>query len=120
MGKIKKIAKSVFCYIKRKYEAKFMAILAYVIFFMPLLLGHAKKDGFIKFHVQQGEVLFVIIASTAFFDYIKPWYWGLVDFLINFLYFIFFVYMILGIFNVIKEKKTPLPYIGKYAKYFNI
>ena len=117
MEKIKSILKSIYLRFKKKHENKSMAALAYVLFFVPLLTGYTKKDNFIKFHVQQGEVLFILFSTTAFFDFIKPWYWDLVDIIISILYFCYLVLMIIGIFNIMKDKKKPLPVIGKYAKY---
>ncbi|HOE15288.1 MAG TPA: hypothetical protein PLH82_01145 [Candidatus Paceibacterota bacterium] len=35
-----------------------MAILAYILFFIPLLTD-SKKDPFVKYHVKQGLVLFI-------------------------------------------------------------
>ena len=39
-----------------------MAIIAYIIFFVPLLTGDAKKDSFVKYHVKQGLVLFLLVV----------------------------------------------------------
>ena len=37
-----------------------MAVIAYIIFFVPLLTGDAQKDAFVKYHVKQGLVLFLL------------------------------------------------------------
>ena len=43
-------------------ENKTMAILAYILFFVPLLAGAHKTSPFVKFHTNQGTVLFLAAA----------------------------------------------------------
>ena len=38
-------------------QNKMMAILSYIIFFIPLITGDHKKSPFVKFHVNQGTLL---------------------------------------------------------------
>lgn len=117
MEKTKKILLAVYKNVKKKSEYPLIKLSTYVLFFVPLLLGYDKKNRLVKFHIQQSEVLFVLVSTTAFFDFIKPWYWDLVDIIISILYFCYLVLMIIGIFNIMKDKKKSLPVIGKYAKY---
>lgn len=53
-----------------------MAIVAYIIFFIPLLT-EAKKDPFVKYHVKQGLVLFIAWIIVGMLGYFLPW--GVVD-----------------------------------------
>ena len=51
-----------------------MAVIAYILFFVPLLTGDAKKDSFVKYHTKQGLVLFllaVLINIGQFSEYFK-------------------------------------------------
>jgi uncharacterized membrane protein len=92
-----------------------MGILAYlsILVFVPLLM--AKDDPFVKFHVGQGLVLFIIGAAM----------WILTRFLWQF-FFIFqlvnlgvFVLAIIGIVNVVNHKQAELPLVGSFAKNLN-
>src|SRR3990167_3767488 len=51
-----------------------MAIIAYILFFVPLLTGDAKKDAFVKFHTKQGLVLFILVVLINIIDRIIPFY----------------------------------------------
>ncbi len=92
-----------------------MAMVAYILFFIPLLTD-AKKDPFVKYHVKQGLVLFV---TEAIFAVLSRFLWGL--------FFIWWVVglgilvlFILGIINAANGKKEPLPIIGQFADKINI
>lgn len=89
---------------------KLMGVLAYIIFFVPLLTD-AKNDAFVKYHVKQGLLLFIIAVGSAL---LAP-----VLFMISWLIHIcLLVLVILGIINVLNDKKEPLPLIGQYAEKF--
>ncbi|NIR47464.1 hypothetical protein GWO43_04305, partial [candidate division KSB1 bacterium] len=55
-----------------------MAIIAYIIFFVPLLTD-ARDDPFVKYHVKQGLVLFLswvvvsFVVSMISFLYVIAW-----------------------------------------------
>jgi len=87
-----------------------MGIIAYILFFVPLLTD-AKNDPFVKYHVKQGLMVF-LIALVAFI--ISPMIY-LVAWVIN---LFVLVMVILGIINVVNDKKEPLPLIGQYAEKF--
>lgn len=91
-----------------------MAAVAYILFFIPLLTGDAKKDEFVKYHVKQGLVLFLLCIAINIIDRIIP-----------FLFFITYilnlgtlVLLIIGIKNALSGKKEPLPVIGKFSDLF--
>ena len=96
-----------------------MAVIAYILFFIPLLTGDAKKDEFVKFHTKQGLVLFIIsiIVNTIqmFMPYSLYWSFGWIFNLVNLAIFILFI---IGISNALKGKKEQLPVIGKLADNF--
>lgn len=89
-----------------------MAVLAYILFFIPLLTD-AKNDPFVKYHVKQGLVLFIgyvvmgVIASLPFIWYLS-----------SLLGLALFVLFIIGIMNAVGGKQAPLPIIGGLAENF--
>jgi len=81
---------------------KTMAILAYFIFFLPLLTD-AKDSKFAKFHANQAllvTLLYVLAAFTSLF---------LIGFLV---YPVAFIFWILGIMNAANGQMKRLPLIG--------
>ena len=100
-------------------ENKTMAILAYFLFFVPLLMGLHKTSPFVKYHTNQGTVL--CIAAVA---------WGIAYSILSFILafipvlgwiliviigltgLIFPLFIVLGIMNVVNAKMKPLPLIG--------
>ena len=91
-----------------------MAIVAYIIFFIPLLT-EAKKDPFVKYHVKQGLLLFVGWIAVAIISYILPWQLWIITRLLN---IGLLILMIIGIAGAVKGEKKPLPLIGKFAEKF--
>jgi len=92
-----------------------MAILAYIIFFLPLLT-EAKNDPFVKYHVKQGLVLFLTALAAWIVGFIPYVGWYLV-WPLNIVVLVFFV---MGIMNVLNGEEKPLPVIGEFAKKFKI
>ena len=91
-----------------------MAILAYIIFFIPLLTD-AKKDPFVKYHVKQGLVIFIAWIIVYILSYIIPWQFWIIDRLLN---LAVFVLMIIGIIAASKGEEKPLPIVGKLGEQF--
>jgi len=96
---------------------KGMAILAYIIFFVPLIAGTYKTSPFVKFHTNQGTLLFicncafmVLMSILIFILAITPL--GFLSFLLTFLYFAPLVFVIIGIINAAGGKFVKLPLIG--------
>ncbi len=88
---------------------KLMAYLAYIIFFIPLIVG--SKSEFVKYHTNQGTVLFIfsfvfhfalsLLVGNAVFG-------GLTELASM----ISLVFLFVGIMNVAKGRMKPLPFIG--------
>jgi len=93
-----------------------MAIVAYIIFFIPLLT-EAKNDPFVKFHVQQGLALFICGVIVWIINSILPWQLRIISQLFN---ICLLVLMIIGIINASRGEKNPLPLIGKFGEQFKI
>lgn len=95
-----------------------MAIVAYILFFIPLLTD-AKKDPFVKYHVKQGLVLFCLGIILWIIGMIIPWYWWFSFYwVIRLLQLGLLVLVILGIVNAAGGKQEPLPVVGQFAKMF--
>ncbi len=89
---------------------KGMAILAYIIFLIPLLA--ARESKFAMYHANQGLILFLaaLIANTV--GTIIPLIgWFLILPLAN---LAIFVLAILGIINAAQGNMKPLPLIGNF------
>lgn len=113
-------------------DNKFMAIVAYILFFIPLIAGTHKTSPFVKYHTNQGTVLFIVEVAVAIISiilrsiirvpyriygintgvYYTPAWVGLIIFLFWIPTLILFV---LGIINVVKGECKPLPVIGKFT-----
>lgn len=93
-----------------------MAVIAYILFFIPLLTGDAKKDSYVKYHTKQGIVLFLLVVLLNIIDWIMPFYfWWTINQLLS---LGTLVLLIIGIMNAVNGKQQPLPLIGKYADIF--
>ena len=88
-----------------------MAVVAYLLFFVPLLTD-AAKDPFVKFHVKQGLLIVCGLVATAVIGWIPVIGW-IIAMIAPLL---IFVLWIIGILNAVAGKKEPLPVIGKYAE----
>ena len=94
-----------------------MAVLAYlgILIIIPFLV--AKDKPFVKFHLKQGLVLFIIEAIVWVLGMYFFWELYRVLQLVNLAMIIF---SILGIVNVLQGKEKELPLLGQFAKHFNV
>lgn len=93
-----------------------MAIVAYILFFVPLLTD-AKNDPFVKFHVKQGLVVFICWIAVYALGWILPWSLGFITTLLN---LGVLVLVILGIMSAAKGEQKHLPVVGQFAEQFKI
>jgi len=93
-----------------------MGILSYlgILIVIPFLVS--KNDTFVKFHLKQGFVLFVIEIIVWLGMGI---FWPLIPlfFLINIGVVIL---IIIGILNVVNKREKALPVVGKFSRHVNI
>ena len=99
------------------HDTTLMGVLAYIgpLVLIPFFV--AKEVPFVKFHVKQGLVVFVLEVVLWF---IGDMLYGL-DFLIPIVTLVnigLLILSILGIVNVIQKKEAVLPLVGKYSEYF--
>lgn len=101
---------------KKVEDNKLMGILSYigVLCLIPLLTK--KDDEFVFFHAKQGVVLFIAEVITAFVAAIPLLGWVIAPIA----YLVWFVLAIIGIINVLGEKREELPILGKYAAQIKI
>lgn len=116
-------------------ENKIMAGLAYILFLIPLLAS-PKEQRFVRYHTNQGFVLFLaylipgvifrVIQAVLFFglvsghSYFKGLFYGgmfhsglLFGTLHALISLTYLLYCIIGIVNVVNGKMKPLPLIGR-------
>jgi len=109
-------------------QNKGMAILAYILFFIPLLAGAHKTSEFVKYHTNQGIILVLfyialgivigiltaiigaIAAATLSFGLIL-----IIPTILGLLWLIPLVLVIIGIVNAATGKMKPVPIIGKFT-----
>jgi len=108
-----------------------MAILSYIVFFIPLITGDTKKSPFVKFHCNQGTILAIVgvaymIISLILRAIIKvpyrvygvtiPGYSYTPGWLSVILWIIsipIWAGVVYGIYNAVMGKTNELPVIGK-------
>ena len=111
-------------------NTKVMSILAYIFFFVPLIAGAHKKSEVVKFHTNQGTVLFIAAVIYAAAYTLLTWllafialhigFWfltivGLITLLLGLFHLAFLALAIIGIVNAATDKQNPLPVIGKFT-----
>lgn len=109
-------------------DNKTMGILAYILFFVPLLTGAHKTSPYVKFHTNQGTVLFIAsIAFSIVYSIVRAilraifWsamgaygLWSVLSGVLSLLFLLPTVLCIIGIVNAAKGEQKPLPVIGKF------
>jgi len=91
-----------------------MAIVAYILFFIPLLT-EARNDPFVKYHVKQGLCLFLTVIAGIILSIILTLI-PIIGFLLVWLINIFLLFLlVIGVLNAIQGKEKELPLIGKFA-----
>jgi uncharacterized membrane protein len=106
--------------IRDAQDNKTMAILAYILFCVPLLTGAHKTSAFARYHTNQGTALFIAAAVyglaygilSAILIFIPVIGWALIM-LLGFASLFFLVLCIVGILNAANGRTRPLPLVGK-------
>ncbi|HBY10412.1 hypothetical protein A2473_00690 [candidate division WWE3 bacterium RIFOXYC2_FULL_42_13] len=92
-------------------NSKIMAIVAYFIFFLPLLTEY-KDNDFVKYHVKQAIMILLVGVGIGVISSIP-----IIGWIVGMLAWMALVVLwVMGILNAASEKKQPLPLIGKYAE----
>jgi len=85
-----------------------MAMVAYVLFFVPLL-AVKNRSAFLNYHVNQGLNLFIVAVAGNIV--LSAFGWSFMMFS-NIWSLLMVVLLVLGIVNVSKNEMKPLPVIG--------
>ncbi len=104
--------------IKDAQDNKAMAVLAYIIFLIPLFA--AKESPFARYHTNQGLVLaLAAVAYGIVYGILSTivlaisWRLYLVVSILGWVYVVFAVLSVIGIINAVGGRMKPLPLIGK-------
>lgn len=90
-------------------DDKLWAILAYILFFLPLLKDN--RSEFLTFHTNQGTILFIVaFGGNIILSMIPILGWVLLP-ILNIAVFILFV---MGVLNASKMQMKKLPVIGDF------
>ena len=100
---------------------KGMAVLAYILFFVPLIAGTYKTSPFVKYHLNQGIILWILSIGWAIVENIlMAIFWAILPFgiaslisvILSLASLFILVLLILGIMNAVKGETKPLPVVG--------
>ncbi|MDR1209467.1 MAG: zinc-ribbon domain-containing protein [Clostridiales bacterium] len=101
-------------------DNKSMAILAYILFFIPMLVGAHKISPYVRFHTNQGILMFlawiaysVVVPILSAILLIIPILGGIAAALLGLLWIPLLVFNILGIVNASQGLLKPLPFAGE-------
>ena len=89
-----------------------IAVLSYIgiLFLVPLLVE--REDEFVQYHAKQGLTLFIAEAATMVVAWIPVIGW-----LASFVgWILWIVFSIMGIANVVNNRKKNLPLIGGWSQ----
>ncbi len=86
-----------------------MAVAAYILFFVPLLVGD--KTAFVKYHTNQGLLLFLVSVGVSILSRLPLIGWSIISPLGG---IVVLVLLVMGILNAINGEMKPLPVIGQY------
>ena len=107
-------------------DGKMMAILAYIIFLIPLLAARDKK--FAMFHTEQALVLLIayiviyigFIILTIILRAVSTALSCGISILSILIWVGFLVFWIMGLINAVQGKLKELPFIGAYGAKLNL
>lgn len=94
-------------------SGKVMAFVAYIIFFIPLLIEEYRNNKFVMYHTEQAIVLLI---ANIIFSVVATVTCGIG----LILYIASIVFLIIGIMNSLSGKVAPLPLIGQFGEKFNL
>jgi len=93
---------------------KVWAVLAYVFFPIPLIFAK-NKSNFVKYHINQGLILFIFsFVGQIVLEIFRHFPGFIFIFVFKALCVVLFV---MGIINVVKKREKPLPLIGEWFSF---
>jgi uncharacterized membrane protein len=94
-------------------SGKTMALVSYLIFWLPFVIEESRNNKFVMYHTQQSLVLVIAYAIAGVVAVITCGI-GLI------LFVPILVFQIIGIVNAIQGEVKPLPLVGQLAQKFNL
>jgi uncharacterized membrane protein len=94
-------------------SGKGMAIVAYLVFFVPFLIDDAKKNRFVMYHTEQAIVLLIVNLAVTILGIVTCGF----GFILSIPVLVFYV---LGIINAVNGEAKPLPLIGQFGEKLNL
>jgi uncharacterized membrane protein len=94
-------------------SGKTMAFVAYLIFFIPLLMDEYKKNKFVMYHTEQSIVIVIAWLIVGVLSTVTCGIGAV-------LMILPIVLQIIGIINAFGGKVAPLPLIGQFGEKFNL
>lgn len=79
-------------------KGKSMAAIAYLVFFIPLVIDEYKKNKFVMFHTEQAIVCLILNLFCG----------------------IGIIFAIIGLINALGGKVVELPLVGQFGRNFNL
>ncbi len=99
-------------------SGKVMAFVAYLIFFIPLLMEDQRRNKFVMFHTEQSIVIVIINVAGIVLGTIGSFFCiGVVFYLLNLFAFVLFI---IGIINALGGKVALLPLVGQFGEKINL
>ncbi|RPI18331.1 MAG: hypothetical protein EHM58_05730 [Ignavibacteriae bacterium] len=99
-------------------SGKTMAIIAYFIFFVPLLVEEARNNKFAMYHTEQSILILILNVVGLILGTIGSFVCiGAIFYLINLFAFVLWV---MGLINAIQGQAKPVPLVGQYGEKFNL
>lgn len=94
-----------------------MAVLAYFVFFIPLLTD-SKNDPYVRYHVRQGFGFFLGWVATVVLDsaVYSSLFWSLISLVQLALVVLWFI----GVANAVQGKQQGAPVVGPYFEKLKI
>ncbi|MBX7042207.1 MAG: hypothetical protein K1X85_04815 [Ignavibacteria bacterium] len=94
-------------------SGKTMAVVSYIIFFIPLLMDDMRKNPFVMYHTEQSIVLLLLNIAAGIVGTLTCGI-GLI------LYIPWLILLIMGIMNAANGQMKPLPVIGQFGEKFGL
>ena len=99
-------------------SGKTMAILAYILFIIPLVVEEAKQNKFAMFHTEQAIVIAILHLAGFILGTIGSMVCiGAIFYLIN---LFAFVLWIMGLIYAIQGQVKAVPLVGQFGEKFNL
>ena len=118
--------------IRDAQDNKTMSVMAYILFFIPLMTGAHRTSPFVKYHTNQGALLFIVAVAYSILSgilrslirtpvsvygimtgvYYTPGWLSTLLFLLS---VPICILCVVGIINAVNGRMRPLPMIGNFT-----